>query len=89
MVIFSLEGEYSHGDHGLGSLVELGFKAPPGTSYSYNTIYLIGTTELRLMGDPAAEVGYTLATTGRGDLEVHKGRVVELGGEKSCRDVYF
>jgi hypothetical protein len=38
------EGEDSHGDHGLGSLVELRFKAPPGTSYSYITIHLIGTT---------------------------------------------
>jgi hypothetical protein len=41
---FFLEGEDSNGDHGLGSLVELMFKAPPGTSYSYITIHLIGTT---------------------------------------------
>jgi hypothetical protein len=27
---FFLEGEDSHGDHGVGSLVELRFKAPPG-----------------------------------------------------------
>jgi hypothetical protein len=39
---FFLEGEYSHGDHGLGSLVELRFKAPLGTSYI--TIHLIRTT---------------------------------------------
>jgi hypothetical protein len=32
---FLLEGEDSHGDYGLGSLVELRFKAPAGTSYSY------------------------------------------------------
>jgi hypothetical protein len=32
------------GDHGLGSLVEFRFKALPGTSYSYITIHLIGTT---------------------------------------------
>jgi hypothetical protein len=32
---FFLEGEDSHGDHGPGSLVELRFKAPRGTSYSY------------------------------------------------------
>jgi hypothetical protein len=37
-----LEGRDSHGDHGLGSLEELGFKAPPVTSYSYTTIHLIG-----------------------------------------------
>jgi hypothetical protein len=41
---FFLEGEDSHGDHDLGSFVELRFKAPPGTSYSYITIHLIGTT---------------------------------------------
>jgi hypothetical protein len=41
---FFLEGEYPLGDHGLGSLVEFRFKALPGTSYSYITIHLIGTT---------------------------------------------
>jgi hypothetical protein len=41
---FFLEGEDPHGDHGLSSLVEFRFKAPPGTSYSYITIHLIGTT---------------------------------------------
>jgi hypothetical protein len=41
---FFLEGEDSCGDHGLGSLVELMFKAPPDASYSYITIHLIGTT---------------------------------------------
>jgi hypothetical protein len=30
------------------------------------------------MGVPASEVGYTTATTGRGDHEVHKGHVVAL-----------
>jgi hypothetical protein len=69
---FSLEGEDSHGDRGLGSLVERRFKAPPGTLYSYFTIHLIGTTELRLVGVPTSEVGYTSATAGRGDHEVHK-----------------
>jgi hypothetical protein len=75
---FFLEGEVSHGDHGLGSLVELCFKAPPGTSYSYITIHHIGTTLLRLVGVPTSEVGYTSATTGRGDHEVYKGHVVAL-----------
>jgi hypothetical protein len=32
---FFLEGEDFRGDHGLDSLVELRFKAPSGTSYSY------------------------------------------------------
>jgi hypothetical protein len=41
---FFFEEEESHDDHGLGSLVELRFKAPPGTSYAYITIHLIGTT---------------------------------------------
>jgi hypothetical protein len=39
-----LEGKDSHGDHGLGSLVELRFKVTPGTSYSYITTHFIGTT---------------------------------------------
>jgi hypothetical protein len=69
---FFLEGEDPHGDHGLGSLVEFRFKAPPGTSYSYITIHLIGTTKLRLMG------GCTSATTGTGDHDVHKGHMVAL-----------
>jgi hypothetical protein len=34
------------------------------------------------MGVPTSEVGYTSATTGRGDHEVHKGRVVALGEKK-------
>jgi hypothetical protein len=41
---FFLEGEDSYGENGLGSLVELRFKASPGTSYLYITIHLIGTT---------------------------------------------
>jgi hypothetical protein len=32
------------------------------------------------MGVPASEVGYFLATTGRGDHEVHKGH--EVGEDK-------
>jgi hypothetical protein len=43
MMIFR-EGEDSHGYHGLGSLVKIRFKALPGTSYSYITIHLIGST---------------------------------------------
>jgi hypothetical protein len=31
------------------------------------------------MGVPTSEFGYTSATTGRGDHEVHKGNVVALG----------
>jgi hypothetical protein len=68
----------SHGDHGLGSLVELGFKGPPGTSYLYITIHLFGTTYLRLMGVLTSEVDCTSATTGRENHEVHKGHVVSL-----------
>ena len=34
-----LEGEDSHGDHGLGILVEFRFKAPPGTSSSSITTH--------------------------------------------------
>jgi hypothetical protein len=34
------------------------------------------------MGVPTSEVGYTSATTGRGDHEVQKGPVVALGRKK-------
>jgi hypothetical protein len=34
------------------------------------------------MGNPTSEVGYTSATTGRGDHEVHKGHVVALERKK-------
>jgi hypothetical protein len=34
------------------------------------------------MGIPTSEVGYTSATTGREDHEVHKGHVVALEGGK-------
>jgi hypothetical protein len=32
------------------------------------------------MGVPTSEVGYSSATTGRRDHEVHKGHVMALGG---------
>ena len=38
------EGEDSCGDHGLGRLVEFRFKGPPGTTSSYITTHIIGTT---------------------------------------------
>jgi hypothetical protein len=41
---FFLEGEDPLGDRCLGNLVEFRFKAPPGTSYSYITIHIMGTT---------------------------------------------
>jgi hypothetical protein len=34
------------------------------------------------MGVPTLEVGYTSATTGRRNYEVHKGHVVALGGQE-------
>jgi hypothetical protein len=71
---------------GLSSLVELKFNAPPGTSYSYITIHLIGTTEMRLMGVPTTDVGYTSVTAGKGDHEVHKGHVVVFE-KKFCINV--
>jgi hypothetical protein len=39
------------------------------------------------MGVPSSEVGYTLATTGRGDHQIHKGHVVALEGEKKKKNV--
>ena len=41
--IFS-EGEDFRGDHGLDRLVEFRFKGPPGTTSSYTTNHIIGTT---------------------------------------------
>jgi len=38
------EGEISCGDHGLGRLVEFRFKGRPGTTSSYITTHIIGTT---------------------------------------------
>ena len=38
------EGEDSRGDHGLGRLVEFRFKGPPGTTSSYITTHILGTT---------------------------------------------
>jgi hypothetical protein len=38
------------------------------------------------MGVPASEVGYTSATTGRGDQEVHNGHVVALE-KKQCENL--
>jgi len=38
------DGEDSRGDHGLGRLVEFRFKGPPGTTSSYITTHIIGTT---------------------------------------------
>jgi len=69
--IFS-EGEDSRCHHGLGRLVEFRFKGPPGTTSSYITTHIIGSTLPRLMGVPTSEVGYTSAMPRREDHEVHK-----------------
>jgi hypothetical protein len=47
-----------------------------GLKLSPQTLFLTR----RLMGVPASEVGYTSATTGRGDHEVHSGLRRHLGG---------
>jgi hypothetical protein len=73
---FFLEGKDSHGDHGLGGLVELRLKPllilhiqiSPSTSSERH--------KLHLMGIPTSEVSYTSATTGRENHEVHKEHVV-------------
>jgi len=69
------EGEDSRGDHGLGRLVEIRFKGPPGTTFSYITTHIIGTMQPRLVGVPTSEVGYTSAMPRREDHEVRKGHV--------------
>ena len=38
------EGEDSHGDHGMGRLVEFRFKGPAGNTSSSITTHIIGTT---------------------------------------------
>jgi len=38
------EGEDSRGDLGLGRLVEFRFRGPPGTTSSFITNHIIGTT---------------------------------------------
>jgi hypothetical protein len=39
------------------------------------------------MGVPTSEVGYTSATTGRGDHEVHKGHAVALGKKVKTKHI--
>jgi len=63
------EEEDTRGDH--GTLVEFRFKGPPGTTSSYITTHIIGTT-VHLMGVLTSEVGYTAAMPRREDHEVHK-----------------
>jgi hypothetical protein len=75
--------EYSHGDHGLGSLVELRFKAPTGTSYSYITIHLIGVTAP--LGRPNLRSRLHFGHNREGDHEVRKGHVVALA-QKHFKD---
>jgi hypothetical protein len=41
------------------------------------------------MGVPISDVGYTSATTGRGDHEVHNGHVVALGVKRPINNTLF
>jgi hypothetical protein len=77
---FFLEGEDSHGEHGLGNLVELGLRPLLVLHIHISPSTSSGQPKLRLMGGPTSEVGYNSATGGRGGHEVHKGHVVALGG---------
>jgi hypothetical protein len=70
-----LEREVSRGDHGLDNLVELEFKAPPGTSYI--TIHLTGTTPHERS---SLRSRLHLSHNREGDHKVHKGHVVAWGG---------
>jgi hypothetical protein len=78
-----LQGHDSHGDQGLGSLVELRFKGPPPKWYFmliyHHSPHWDNVTAPH--GVPTSEVGYTSAITGWGDYEVHKGHVVGGGGK--------
>ena len=78
-----LEGEDSHGDHGLGKLVEFRFKAPPGTTSPSITTHT--PSGQRNCASWASQVGYTPAMPRREDHEVHKGHVVAL--EKKSKSI--
>jgi hypothetical protein len=41
------------------------------------------------MGVPTSEVGYTSATAGRGDHEVHKGHVVALRKKSLLKYIFY
>jgi hypothetical protein len=74
---FFLEGENPLGNHGLGNLAEFSLR-PLLVLHIHISPSTSSGQQLRLMGVPTSEVGYTSATTGRGDHEVHKGHVVAL-----------
>jgi hypothetical protein len=81
---FFSEGEDSHGDHGLGGLVELKFKAPPGSSYSYITHRPLHRDNVTAPhGRPNLRRWLHFGHNREGDHEVHKRR----GGigKKNCR----
>jgi hypothetical protein len=73
---FFLEGEDSHGDHGLGSLVELRLRPLLVLHIHVSPSTSSGQCNCTLW---ASEVGYTSATTRRGDHEVRKGHAVAWG----------
>jgi hypothetical protein len=83
---FFLEGEDSHGEHGMCSLVELRLR--PILVLHIHISPSTSLEKLRLMGAPTSDVGYASTTTGRGDHEVHKGHVV-AGGGGDCKLMYF
>jgi len=58
----------------------LSFMGPPGTTSSYITTHIIGTTLPCLMSVPTSEVGYTSAMPRREDHEVHKDMWGHWGG---------
>jgi hypothetical protein len=76
---FFLEGEVSHGDHGLCRLVELGFKAP---SWYFIFIYHHPPHPNNVTaphGRPNIRSPLHFGHNRRGDHKVHKGNVVALG----------
>jgi hypothetical protein len=75
---FFLEGEDPHGDHGLGSLVELRFKAP---SCHFIPIYHHPPHRDNVTvphGHPNIRSRLHFSHNGRGDHKVHKGHLVAL-----------
>ena len=87
-----LEGKDSHGDHGLGRLVECRFKAPPGTtSFSITTHTPSGQRNCASWASqPRKSVTLLLCARGR-TTKSTKRHVVALRGKKKIRsfDQYF
>jgi len=82
-----LQGEDSHGDHGLGRLVEFTFKAPPGTTSSSITTHTpSGKRNCASWASQPQKSVALLPCPGGRNTKSTKGHVLALG-EKNITDV--